>query len=209
MTEGEWLTATDPTPMLEFIQGEVSDRKLKLFAVACCRSCIHVFEDLNNLIQQTIVVAERLADGEISQDQATDATRSVESGESEDFISHLSDEQSLLLGSVERLCRTGVWETAQDVVNALLWGSEQAVLFLRDIFGNPFHPIPLDPSWLTSTVLALAQQKYDSRDFSAMPILADALQDAGCENSDLLNHCREPGEHVRGCFAVDLLLGKK
>jgi hypothetical protein len=83
----------------------------------------------------------------------------------------------------------------------------QSALF-RDIFGNPFRPTTLNPSWLTSTVLALAQQMYDSRDFSPMPILADALQDAGCDNEDILNHCRQPGEHTRGCFVVDLLLGK-
>src|SRR5580700_456177 len=80
--------------------------------------------------------------------------------------------------------------------------------FVRDIVGNPFHPVTLDPSWLTSTVLALAQQMYDSRDFSPMPILADALQDAGCDNEEILIHCRQPVEHVRGCFVVDLLLGK-
>jgi len=79
--------------------------------------------------------------------------------------------------------------------------------FIRDIF--PFRPITIDPSWLTSTVLALARQMYDSRDSSAMPILADALQDAGCDNEQILNHCRQPGVHVRGCFVVDLLLNKK
>jgi hypothetical protein len=79
---------------------------------------------------------------------------------------------------------------------------------LRDIFGNPFRPVTLNPSWLTSDVTALARQMYDSRDFSPMPILADALQDAGCENPDVLNHCRSDGPHVRGCWVVDLLLGK-
>jgi hypothetical protein len=80
---------------------------------------------------------------------------------------------------------------------------------LRDIFGNPFRLAAVDPSWFTSTVLALASQMYDSRDFSPMPILADALQDAGCDNDDILNHCRQPGEHFRGCWVVDLLLGKE
>src|SRR5207253_1637200 len=61
---------------------------------------------------------------------------------------------------------------------------------LRDIFGNPFRPVAFNPAWRTSTAVALAQQMYDSRDFGAMPILADALQDAGCTNDDVLNHCR-------------------
>jgi hypothetical protein len=79
---------------------------------------------------------------------------------------------------------------------------------LRDIFGNPVRPVTLSPSWRTATVVSLAQQMYDARDFSAMPILADALQDAGCDTDDILDHCRRPGEHVRGCWAVDLVLGK-
>ncbi len=64
---------------------------------------------------------------------------------------------------------------------------------LRDIFGNPFRPVTFSPAWRTDTAVAVARQLYESRDFSAMPILADALQDAGCENDDVLNHCRGPG----------------
>jgi hypothetical protein len=79
---------------------------------------------------------------------------------------------------------------------------------LRDIFGNPFRPVTADPSWLTSAVVARASQMYESRHFSAMPILADALQDAECENEDVLDHCRGPGPHVRGCSVVGLVLGK-
>jgi len=80
---------------------------------------------------------------------------------------------------------------------------------IRDIFGNPFRPITLDPSWLTSTVLALATGIYAERANDRMPILADALEDANCTNEDILNHCRGPGPHVRGCFVVDLLLSKE
>ncbi len=78
----------------------------------------------------------------------------------------------------------------------------------HDIFGNPFRPVSFSPFWRTDTSVALAAQMYESRDFSVMPILADALQDAGCDHDDILNHCRQPGEHVRGCWVVDLLLGK-
>ena len=89
--------------------------------------------------------------------------------------------------------------------------AEQAaqVELFRDIFGNPFHPVTFSPSWRTDTALSLAWQMYESRDFSAMPILADALQDAGCDSDDVLNHCRGPGPHVRGCWVVDLVLGKE
>ncbi|WP_239465732.1 hypothetical protein [Gemmata sp. SH-PL17] len=80
---------------------------------------------------------------------------------------------------------------------------------LRDIFGNPFRPVAFSSAWRTPTVLALAAQVYESRDFSAVPILADALQDAGCDNADILDHCRGTGAHVRGCWVVDLVLGKE
>ena len=79
---------------------------------------------------------------------------------------------------------------------------------LRDIIGNPFRPVVVDLGWLTSTVLALATGIYADRAFDRMPILADALQDAGCDNDDMLTHCRGDGPHVRGCWVVDLLLGK-
>ncbi len=80
--------------------------------------------------------------------------------------------------------------------------------FLRDIFGNPFRPpVAFAPEWRTDTAVSLAKQMYESREFSAMPILADALQDAGCDNEDILDHCRQPGIHVRGCWVVDLVLG--
>jgi hypothetical protein len=80
---------------------------------------------------------------------------------------------------------------------------------LRDIFGNPFRPVALDPGWRSDTAVSLAKGIYESRDFSAMPILADALQDAGCENDDILTHCRDESlTHVRGCWVVDLVLGK-
>jgi len=80
---------------------------------------------------------------------------------------------------------------------------------IRDIFSNPFRPVTFDPAWQTSTVVALAQQMYESRDFSPMPILADALQDAGCANDDILGHCRGEGVHVRGCWVVDLVSAKQ
>ncbi len=82
---------------------------------------------------------------------------------------------------------------------------------MRDVFGNPFQSVPVDTSWVAwndGTVRKLAQLIYDDRDFDRLPLLADALEDAGCTDAAILSHCREPGEHVRGCWVVDLLLGK-
>ncbi len=83
---------------------------------------------------------------------------------------------------------------------------------LRCVFGNPFRPATIDPAWLTwhdGLIVSMARQMYESRDFIDMPILADALEEAGCTNQDFLGHCRSGGEHVRGCWVVDLLLGKE
>ncbi|MDB5306779.1 MAG: hypothetical protein JWO38_981 [Gemmataceae bacterium] len=82
-------------------------------------------------------------------------------------------------------------------------------LALELVGPNPFRPVAFDPSWRASTAAALARQVYESRDFAPMPILADALQDAGCESADVLDHCRGPGPHVRGCWVVDWVLAKE
>jgi hypothetical protein len=80
---------------------------------------------------------------------------------------------------------------------------------LRDIFGNPFRPVNLDHSWLTPKTVGLAQAIYDQRTFDRMPILADALEEVGCADPENLNHCRGSDPHVRGCWVVDLLLGRE
>jgi hypothetical protein len=84
------------------------------------------------------------------------------------------------------------------------------IRLLHDIFGPlPFRDIAVDPSWCSSDVMLLARGIYEEQAFDRMPILADALQDAGCDNDDILNHCRaEKWEHVRGCWVIDLLLGR-
>jgi len=89
-------------------------------------------------------------------------------------------------------------EEQQLVLRAVVW----------EVVGNPFAPVAFRAEWRTGTAVALAAQMYESGDFSAMPILADALQDAGCDSDEVLDHCRNPGTHARGCWVVDLVLGK-
>ena len=97
-----------------------------------------------------------------------------------------------------------IWEQRPGAVpQPQLWAD-----LLRDLLGNPFRPVTCDSAWKTDTVIALARGMYDSRDFSPMPILADALQDAGCNNDEILSHSREGRNHARGCWLVDLLLSK-
>ncbi len=94
-------------------------------------------------------------------------------------------------------------------------GAEAAELLaqadlLRDTFGSmSFRHLAVNPSCLTPGVVELAQAIYDYSAFDRMPILADALEKAGCDNEEILRHLRGPGPHGRGCFVVDLLLGKE
>jgi hypothetical protein len=83
---------------------------------------------------------------------------------------------------------------------------------LRDLMGNPFRPVVLDPGWLSwngGTVVGIAQSIYEERAFDRLPILADALQDAGCNEPNILAHCYEDVDHVRGCWVVDAILAKE
>jgi hypothetical protein len=93
--------------------------------------------------------------------------------------------------------------------------AERQTRLVIEVFGNPFRLVTLNTAWQTPTILALAQAAYDNRilpagtlELDRLAVLADALEEAGCDNADILNHCRQPGEHVRGCWVVDLTLGK-
>lgn len=92
---------------------------------------------------------------------------------------------------------------------SLLAAHETQRALMGEMFVNPFRRTTTDPSWVTSTVTGLAEGIYADRAFDRMPILADALEDAGCDNADILAHCRGDGPHVRGCWVVDLILGKE
>jgi len=180
VTEQKWLKCSDPTPMLEFLRGKVSDRKLRLFAVGCLRVNEPEFGDTATQMEEEIDHL-RCGSEEVS----------------------LFDEQNRVVGSV-RL------ETAYFAAldTARLAGKRRGNI-LRDIFGNPFRPLTIDPRWLTPTVVSVANGIYSDRAFDRLPILADALQDAGCDNADILHHCRSDGPHGRGCWVIDLLLEKE
>jgi hypothetical protein len=109
-------------------------------------------------------------------------------------------------------------EAAENLVYAISWvetgqfeETPSLCRVVREVFGNPFRPITIDPLWLAwngGTVFHLAQGIYDNQAFDRLPILTDALEEAGCQDADILGHCRQPGPHVLGCWVVDLLLGK-
>jgi hypothetical protein len=235
MTEAEWLSSTDPAGMLEFLRSKSSERKLRLFACACCRV---IWEHFNANGRFAVEVAERYADGLASKKELQNASAiasivrepplgcggreaapSYTAHKRAWFAAEGSSRTSRVVFSEawevavrkadrtnDRLDREAVLVTANNETNAI---SSDQVHLLRDIFGNPFQPVALDPAWLTPTVTTLANGIYTDRSFDRMPILADALEEAGCDNADVLLHCRGNGPHVKGCWVVDLVLGKE
>jgi hypothetical protein len=170
MTEAEWLACTDPTPMLEYLRGKASDRKFRLFALACYR---RIWPDLPLC---------PLPD---------------------DLANLLSWDTTTAINAIDRLIQcVGASRSSE--------GKEYCSL-LHEVFGNSFRLVIIDPSWVNwhgGTIPRMAQAIYDDRSFDQMPILADALEEAGCTDQDILAHCRGPGPHVRGCWVLDLILGK-
>jgi hypothetical protein len=228
MTEAEWLVCIDPGPMFAFLQGKMSDRQLRLLMVTCCSRVLERMPD--DRCRVGVEVAGRFADGTVTDAElktailGTSAVWDATTVAIWDDRWHLHQLARLAHYTLVRrndLLADFAHQTCvviRDVLSTDHCGPTDVgvapqvsgpVQFLRDIFGNPFRPATFDPAWRTSTAIAIAQQMYESRDFTAMPILADALQDAGCDNEDVLGHCRGPGPHVRGCWVVDLVLGKE
>lgn len=228
MSEQEWDEETDASTKLEFLPGEISERKLMMFAATCCKRMGSLVTD--HRLLAGIECVQRLPEGNIQPSEL----QHIISGVWEYYHSQLARQfDDPACGAViEALERDSQhWPVAHHWVAAVsshvkcaivdpliqrgedesAWAEEQReqCLIVSDIFGNPFRPVSLDQSWRTSTIQAIAKQMYDSHDFSPMPILADALQDSGCENEDILSHCRGDGPHVRGCWVVDLILGKE
>lgn len=265
MKEKQWLEATDPDILLDFIEGRLSDRKLRLFAYACCRRIWHLIPDARS--QQSVLVAENYADGSITEEEigiqwqlARDASNEAERRSEEmipswcdldpvasppprweealDFAAaaceHCLESPSKQGAKSAAMCArfaAGTYAASQ-LPDAPQWlaeeeyfrmrctkvrriesdasavlGAEQAKL-IREVSGNPFRPVAIDDRWLTSTVVDIAEAIYEERAFDRMPILSDALMDAGCDSEEMITHCRGNGPHVRGCWVVDLLLGK-
>jgi hypothetical protein len=100
-----------------------------------------------------------------------------------------------------------IGQEGEDGLTEVHFRKQEAIF--REIVGNPFAPVEFDPRWRTSDVIGLAWAIYDERAFARLPILSDALMDAGCEDEAILTHCRTPNIHVRGCWLVDLILGQK
>ena len=220
MNETNWLTCLDPTPMLRFLQDHrTSERKLRLLMCACCRQIWDLMPDPRS--RAAVEVSDRYADGEATPRElarARGAAVSVKGGAataayytantkaSGPLLEAFGAAESALARQAAQQARyqqaAASWEAAQEASQCF-----QAAL-IREVIGNPFRDYPLDPLWLAwegGTVGHLARGIYQDRAFDRMPILGDALEEAGCDHDAILAHCRSGEEHTRGCWVVDLI----
>jgi hypothetical protein len=209
MTEAEWLTCDNPHTLLGHCRGGLSERRQRLLAAAFCRDIRGLFVDGNCL--RAVEIIEAYADGEASAGDLRLAANGATADWDEFGITKKYNEgQRYAIAAVAHAAGEVdpvVWALRSACSAVGSWAAFAATI--RDVVRNPFRPVAFDPAWRTDTVVSLAREVYASRDFAAMPILADALQDAGCEAADLLPHCRDESRvHVRGCWVVDRVLGK-
>jgi hypothetical protein len=219
MTETEWLaTATLTVELREVAVAHLSERKRRLFACACCR---RIWDLLDDELRQGVEAAEQLADGQLREQDQARIQKQVEqltgTGRVQNFHA-LAVQWAIDCHPHYPLCSSAYSSEARAfALTGAFWASgykevveaeqQHQVRFLRDIIGNPFRSVAIDPLWRTSTVVALAQGIYEERTFDCLPILGDALEDAGCDEA-ILNHLRQPGSHVRGCWVLDMILGQ-
>jgi hypothetical protein len=260
MTEADWLAATNPDALFDFLGHKLTDRKARLFSVACCRRiwelmseerCRRLVEvgvplgckDLPSLslrsLRNAVEAAERAADepGNPARLQViADAAFAFQYAsqyyaacytESWGPVDHdlMATGSAAIAASAAATAsaqyfghRGAALQAARAVARyrgSLDWGEvdpqervAQCVL-VREIFGNPFRPVVVLPEWRTEVVVGIATTAYAERSYEGLPILADALVDAGCDEELILGHCLGNDPHTRGCWVLDLLLDRK
>jgi len=209
--------------MMYHLRRKPLQRKRRLLACACCRRIWHMLVDARS--RAAVEVAEQYADGLVSREQLDAAHEQAKRADldlnavmtqvpREELEPHWKRWKGAI--SAKHASATKGTGRAIDHASDAVWvdldharqeRASQADL-VRDIFGNPFQPVTVDLRWITSNVVDLARTVYDECAFDRLPILADALMDAGCADEQILSHCRSGGPHVRGCWVLDLILGK-
>ena len=222
MTEQEWLESPNAVEMVNHLWRQrvcrVTARKLRLLACACPR---RIWPRLSVEGRHLVEIAKLQADGLRSAADLA-AVRLP-------YISHQDSYQHAPYYAV--FCATGPGVELRGCMESVLAYSVYSVrarvndehgydafigtkacsesvaqsCLVREVFRYPFRPLSVELAWLTANVVGIARLIYADRAFDRLPILADALEDAGCTNADILNHCRQPGEHVRGCWAVETM----
>lgn len=228
MTEDQWLTSKDPAAMLSFLrnEGRLTERKARLFAVACCRRIWSSLADERS--RNAVELGERYADGHATDAELAEvcerARRAVweMTWDMARYAAWATAWQCLTVADVEADRESGVVTAAHyaaqerqrardpDSLDAEVLA--QASL-LRDIF-NPFCTTDFNAPWRHPAIIALGKAAYDDRrpdgflDQDRLAVLGDALEEAGCTDAQVLGHLRSAGPHCRGCFGLDLVLGK-
>jgi hypothetical protein len=216
--------------MLEFVRDRASDRKRRLFTCACCRRVWDALTD--GRCRSAVEAAERYADGLAGREELAAQAEAAEAPASAVASARAREAVVSPAPHVTQAALAATGERAEPTMRAdatiwAAWATSEATrvpdrerrhqcALLRDLVGAvPFRPVTPDPAWSTPQVVALAQAAYGQRELPAgtldtarLAVLADALEEAGCDQADLLAHLRGPGPHVRGCWVLDLVLGK-
>jgi hypothetical protein len=225
--------------MLDWLRDRGNERKLRLFACACCRRLGEWLKQDDPRLPRQIERAEELAEaGQLwvrpSRDIWPGGERVLFLPSGGFWQEDEPSERALASEVVAALAGEAAWNVARQVVTASrAWLRARAerqggpdreataddwldaesrgqAALVRDVFGHLWHTGPVYLAGLVDLepVTGLARAIYAERSFGELPILADALEDAGCTDEEMLEHCREPGEHIRGCWVVDAVLGK-
>jgi len=222
MDFAEWEKEISPKYMLQFVQKTSSDRKMRLFACACCRRFWSSLPDRRS--RDFIEAVERFADCRENNGREADESVLAAYFAAEESAKESQDPIADALGGLVGVCTVYEYQGAMRGVTAegaakLManvapgeFATERGIQaeLLRDIIGPiPFRQPFIDANllrWHDGTIDKLAQGIYDERAFDRLPILGDALEDAGCQDHEMLVHCRSKGPHVLGCWVVDLIL---
>jgi hypothetical protein len=235
MTEADWLASSDLKAMPGLLREQTSERKLRLFALACCGRIDRLITGPRS--RAAVEFADRHADLPRNRRKGIAAVRRAAHAAWQEAYARLftagADHPTCLVASnaadaasatVHEDAWLGAGYAAAFAAYAVGWGAmpagatdldqalaapehEQQGCLLRDIVGNPFRPVRFEDRWRDRNASACARAIYEERAFDRLPILADALEDAGCAEPAILEHCREQRQHVRGCWVLDSCLG--
>ena len=232
MTEAEWLACCDSHPMWVHLYSTEPKplRKLALLGSACLRRIWPLLSDRR--CQEAVAVVEASIEEPVAEDVLDAAWKAASDGWA--AMAEAAYEGAYATPELRAMSDAGLaayqlidsdWQCMGNAAGAASCriaaegepGHDAArqqelaaqVRLVRCIFGNPFRALPGDSPWRTADIVAHAKAIYADRAFDRLPILADTLEDAGCTDHAVLDHCRQPGEHVRGCWVVDLVLGKE
>lgn len=197
----DWNVGSPTTVSGRLRKAGVSVRKCRLFCVACCRASAPFIT--HGPCLDLLAVTEAWADDPGRTAEVARLRRSVGLWANKTHVGAVSDQDWLV--------RWSVWCAADPKIVPPAQGFLKPDTFrplLREVFGDTLSGNSLKPAWLTSDVVGIARGCYEDRAFDRLPILADALEDAGCDDHAVLSHCRGSGAHVRGCWVVDLVLGQ-